>query len=140
MCRCIIGSLNLAKSNSTLLFCPYWSCTIICCINRFTSLCKNTWHRKASAKNSSKLNKFLHSKVNLLYNIVILHSDPRSTRMIGVSGRVTRWFFAAHLLESRLLNLILKTRKDRRNSIQNILEMNQKTGLGVYGRAVLQLI
>ena len=67
---------------------------ILCCINRFTSLCKNlfnlleflteafrchvhhfqcltvpvpwTWHRKASAKNSSKLNKFLHSEVNLL--------------------------------------------------------------------------
>ena len=25
-----------------------------------------TWHRKASAKNSNKLNKFLHSEVNLL--------------------------------------------------------------------------
>ena len=71
------------------LFCPSWSCTIICCINSFISLCKNlfnllefladfrchvtvkhwkwcTWHRKASAKNSSKLNKFLHSEVNLL--------------------------------------------------------------------------
>ena len=78
------------------LFCPSSSCTIICCINTFTSLCKNqfklleflaeafrchvpcastgtvkngklcTWHRKASAKNSSKLNKFLHSEVNQL--------------------------------------------------------------------------
>ena len=30
-----------------LLFCPSWSCTIICCINLFTSLCKKlvrlTW-------------------------------------------------------------------------------------------------
>ena len=26
----------------------------------------DTWHRKASAKNSSKLNKFLHSEVKLL--------------------------------------------------------------------------
>ena len=56
-----------------LLFCPSWSCTIICCINWFTSLCKTvkhwkwcTWHRKASAKNSSKLKKFLHSEVNQL--------------------------------------------------------------------------
>ena len=24
-----------------MLFCPSWSCTIICCINRFTSLCNN---------------------------------------------------------------------------------------------------
>ena len=24
-----------------LLFCPSWSCTIICCINTFTSICKN---------------------------------------------------------------------------------------------------
>ena len=31
-----------------------------------------TWHREASAKNSSKLNKFLHSEVNQLiqHNIV----------------------------------------------------------------------
>ena len=64
-------------------------CTIICCINRFTSLCKNLFnlpkflteafrchvhhfhtmmhmHREASTKNSSKLNKFLHSEVSLL--------------------------------------------------------------------------
>ena len=84
-----------------LLFCPSWSYTIICCIHRFTSLCKNLFnllefvaetlrchvynfqcltvpapssiendahsiHRYASAKNSNKLNKFLHREVNLL--------------------------------------------------------------------------
>ena len=52
----------------------------LCCNNRFSSLCKNLFnlleflaegfrcyvHRKASAKNSSKLNWFLHSEVNLL--------------------------------------------------------------------------
>ena len=27
-----------------LLFCPSWSCTIICCINWFTSLCKNLFN------------------------------------------------------------------------------------------------
>ena len=89
-----------------LLFCPSWSCTVICCINRFTSLCKNlfnllefsagafryhvhhfkcltvsvelpqqwkwcTWHRKAFAKNSSKLNKFLHSQVKLSIQLKI---------------------------------------------------------------------
>ena len=31
-----------------------------------------TWHRKASAKNSSKLNKFLHSEVNLLIQQIIV--------------------------------------------------------------------
>ena len=31
-----------------------------------------TWHRKASAKNSSKLNKFLHSEVNLLIQLSLL--------------------------------------------------------------------
>ena len=66
---------------------------LVCCIHRFTSLCKNLFnlleflaeafrchlhhfhafqfwiwilHRKTSAKNSSRLNKFLHSEVNLL--------------------------------------------------------------------------
>ena len=26
------------------LFCPSWSCAVICCINRFTSLCKNLFN------------------------------------------------------------------------------------------------
>ena len=42
------------KIITSLLFCSSWYFIIICC--RFTSLCKN----------SSKLNKFLHSEVNLL--------------------------------------------------------------------------
>ena len=72
-----------------------------CCINRFTSLCKNLfnlleflaeafwchvhhfqcltvpvdWYRKASAKNSSKLNKFLHSEVNLLRQQIIVQDQ-----------------------------------------------------------------
>jgi hypothetical protein len=85
-----------------LLFSPFWACIIICCINRFTSLCKylfnllkflaealrchvhnfqclsvpvelvsSTWHQKSSAKNSSKLNKFLHSEVNLLLQHIL---------------------------------------------------------------------
>ena len=89
-----------------LLFCPSWSCTIIYCIIRFTSLCKNflltwnfsrsfsmpcasfsmldgpikhwtlcTWHQKASAKTSSKLNKFLHSEVNLLIQHIIVQDQ-----------------------------------------------------------------
>ena len=33
-------SFNKQYSFFVLLFCPSWSCTIICCINRFTSLCK----------------------------------------------------------------------------------------------------
>ena len=95
----------IALYRRQMLFCPSLSWTIICCINRFTSLCKDlfnlieflaeafqchvhhfqcltvpvasstgtvkhwkwcTWHRKASAKNSNKLNKSLHSEVNLL--------------------------------------------------------------------------
>ena len=67
----VFQNSNLTYTNWYVLF-----CTIICII--FTSLCKNlvkltwvlaeafwwawkwcTWHRKASAKNSSKFNKFL---------------------------------------------------------------------------------
>ena len=31
-----------------LLFCPSWSCIILCSINRFTSLCKNLFTRVSS--------------------------------------------------------------------------------------------
>ena len=48
---------------SWLLFCPSWSCTIICSINWFTSLCKNLFNL---LEYPSKLNKFLHSEVNQL--------------------------------------------------------------------------
>ena len=33
------------------------------------------WHRKASAKNSSKLSKFLHSEVNLLIQHIIVQDQ-----------------------------------------------------------------
>ena len=35
----------------------------------------STWHRKASAKNSSKLNKLLHSEVNLLIQYIIVQDE-----------------------------------------------------------------
>ena len=61
------------------------------------------WHRKASAKNSSKLNKFLHSEVNLLiqhklfllvlqrmnslkYNFIMLNNEMESYVRIGGRG------------------------------------------------------
>ena len=69
----------------------------MCCINRFTSLCKSLFNLleflaeafrchvhhfqcltvpgKASAKNSSKLNKFLHSEVNLLIQLIIVQDQ-----------------------------------------------------------------
>ena len=34
-----------------------------------------TWHRKVSAKNSSKLNKFLHSEVNILIQHIIVQDQ-----------------------------------------------------------------
>ena len=38
-----------------------------------------TWHRKASAKNSSKLNKFLHSEVNqLIQHIIVQDQDGQN--------------------------------------------------------------
>ena len=38
-----------------------------------------TWHRKASDKKSSKLNKFLHSEVNLLIqNIIVQDQDGQN--------------------------------------------------------------
>ena len=36
---------------------------------------ENDAHRKASAKNSSKLNKFLHSEVNLLIQHIIMQDQ-----------------------------------------------------------------
>ena len=42
-----------------------------------------TWHRKASAKNSSKLNKFLHSVVNLLIqHIIVQDQDGQNNNTI----------------------------------------------------------
>ena len=82
-----------------LLFCPSRSCIIICCINRFTSLCKNFLNSleflvetfrchvhhfqcltvpvelTASVKSSGKLNKFLHSEVNLLIQHIIVQDQ-----------------------------------------------------------------
>ena len=38
-----------------------------------------TWHRKASAKNSSKLNKFLHSEVNqLIQHMIVQDQDGQN--------------------------------------------------------------
>ena len=74
----------------------------ICCIDRFTSVCKNlfnllgflakafrchvhhfqclTLHRKASAKNSSKLSKFLQSEVNLsIQHIMVQDQDGQNS-------------------------------------------------------------
>ena len=41
-----------------------------------------TWHRKASAKNSSKLNKFLHSEVNLLIQHIIEQDQDGQNNII----------------------------------------------------------
>ena len=42
-----------------------------------------TWHRKASAKNPSKLNKFLHSEVNLLIqHITVQDQDGQNKNII----------------------------------------------------------
>ena len=43
-----------------------------------------TWHRKASAKNSSKLNKFLHSEVNQLIQHIIMqdHDGQNNNKII----------------------------------------------------------
>ena len=109
---------NIQSSNhysGMLLFCPSSSCTIICCIDWFTSLCKNllnlleflveafrchvhhfqlsstgtvkhwklcTWHQKASARNSSKLNKFLHSEVNQsIQHIIVQDEDGQNNNI-----------------------------------------------------------
>ena len=77
-----------------------------CCINRFISLCRNwlqwtakhwkwcTRHRKASAKNSSKLNKFLHSEVNLLIQHYIAQDqDGQNNNTLHVfKYLVSSWF------------------------------------------------
>ena len=41
-----------------------------------------TWHRKASAKNSSKLNKYLHSEVNLLIQHIIVQDQDGQNNML----------------------------------------------------------
>ena len=97
----------------------------LCCINRFTSLCKNLfnlleflaeairyhvphfqclsvpvpvsstgtimhwkwciWHQKTSAKNSIKLNKFLHSEVNLLIQHIIAQDQDGQNNKNAIS-------------------------------------------------------
>ena len=54
--------MNLHFRNPNIYF--------LCCINWFTWKWY-TWHRKAYSKNSSKLNKFLHSEVNQLIQHII---------------------------------------------------------------------
>ena len=90
---------------------------LIGCINRFTSLCKNLFNlleflaeafrchvhhfqclrvpvELASAKNSSKLKKFLHSEVNLLIQHIIVqdqdgqnNNNINSPKKIGINTR-----------------------------------------------------
>ena len=45
-----------------------------------------TGHRKASAKNSSKLNKFLHSEVHLLIQHIIVQDQDGQTNMLTLDG------------------------------------------------------
>ena len=46
-----------------------------------------TWHRKASAKNSSKLNKFLHSEVNqLIQHIIVKDQDGQNNNNNNNNG------------------------------------------------------
>ena len=58
----------------------------------FTNSCKlfyvkrwkwYTWHRKASANNSSKLNKFLHSEVNLLIQHITVQDQDGQNNIIN---------------------------------------------------------
>ena len=55
---------------------------------------RQAWHRKASAKNSSKLNKFLHSEVNLLIqHIIVQDQDGKNNNNVLLSNFLitTRW-------------------------------------------------
>ena len=93
----------------------------VCCINRFTSLCKNLFNlleflaeafrghrdrqalkmmpRKASIKKSSKLNKFLHSEVNLLIqHIAVQDQDGQNNNVLTRLG-------GHHCRPNLLLNL-----------------------------------
>ena len=45
-----------------------------------------TWHRKASAKNSSKLNKFLQSEVNQLKQHIIMQDQDRQNNNKDISS------------------------------------------------------
>ena len=97
-----IFNLKHSFEDNNFVLLPFWWplhylrwVLFISCINRFTSLYKNlfnllwdfsstgtvkhwkwcTWYRKTSAKNSSKLNKFLHSEVNLLIQHIIVQDQ-----------------------------------------------------------------
>ena len=73
---------------------------VVCCINRLTSLCKNlfnlleflaeafrcTWHRKASAKNSSKLNKWSES-INTTYYSARSRWTKQQETDLGIHGK-----------------------------------------------------
>ena len=136
-----------------LFFCPSWSCTIICYINRFTSLCKNlfnllewvfgrsfsmpcasfsmldspgwkwyTWYRKASAKNSSKLNKFLDSEMNLLIQHItnILKTADCDYHRYHSTGTENRYHNPVNPLPltTELMKRLLQTYNNRNNALK----------------------
>ena len=67
---------------------------LVCCINRLISLCKNLFNlleflAEASTKNSSKLNKFLHSEVNLLIqHVIVQDQDGQNNNILLVVVQV----------------------------------------------------
>ena len=80
-CVVLIYSIHYAKTSSTFEFLAeaFW-----CHAHHF--------HRKASAKNSSKLNKFLHSEVNILIHHIIVQDQnnitiPPVITLLPVDGR-----------------------------------------------------
>ena len=71
-----------------------------------------TWHQKASAKNSSKSNKFLHSLVNLLIQYTIVQDqDGRNNNILqGVCQHGERYkrLYKRRVLISFLHSLVLQ--------------------------------
>ena len=65
-----------------------------------------TWHRKASVKNSGKLNKFLHSEVNLSIQHIIVQDQDGQNNIILFHARLVVSFLNRkihHGIFSRLL-------------------------------------
>ena len=80
----VILSFIYYNIHRMLLFCPSWSCTIICCINRFTSLCMNLFNllefsAEAFLLGSSSIENDAHGIEKLLLKSqVYIHYSARS--------------------------------------------------------------
>ena len=70
-----------------LLFCPFWSCTIICCINWFTSLCKNLFNLLEFLAEAFRCH--VHHFQRLTVPVVLLLVKKSQVNKLSLTSKVT---------------------------------------------------